>query len=70
MKGWFDYAIDSIVNIFNHLVLDLREIFWDFFFLIFQKILNFAGWLNGYVVGLLPTFDASTHWASVPASAI
>ncbi len=70
MKEWFDYAIDSIVNIFAHLILDLREIFWDFFFVIFQKVLDFAGWLNSYVVGLLPTFDASTHWASVPASVI
>lgn len=70
MKAWFDYLIDSTVNIFNHIILDLREIFWDFFFLMLQKVLNFAGWLNSYVVGLLPEFDASTHWASVPATAI
>ena len=70
MKAWFDYLIDTIVNIVAHVILDIREIFWDFFFLILQKILDFAGWLNSYVVSRLPAFDASTYWASVSVDAL
>lgn len=67
MTDWFNYLIDSIVNIFAHLILDIREIAWDFFLFCFSKLLELGGWANGFVVSHLPVFDASTHWSSVPA---
>jgi len=70
MKEWFDYLIDSIFNIVAHVMLDIREIFWDFFFFILEKILDFSGWLSNYVLSTLPDFDASSYWASVPADVI
>lgn len=70
MKTWFDYLVDSIVNLFAHFVLDIREIFWDLFFLLVQKFLRLTVWIQGYAVGLLPDFDPASYWASVPADII
>lgn len=70
MSDWFDYIIDSIVNIVGHLVQDLWEMAWDFFLLCFSKILELAGWVNGLIVSFLPDFDPSTYWASIPGYVI
>lgn len=70
MIVWFKYLIDSIVNIVGHVMLDIREIAWDFYLLTFSKSIEISGWFNSFIVSRLPDFDPSSHWAKLPADAI
>lgn len=62
--------MDSVSNMLSALVNDLLEIFKDLFFWSFTKFFEFCIWLGSYVVGLLPTFDPSSHWNSLPSDVV
>ena len=66
MKEYWDYAIDSIVNLLVALFMDLWEMLTDLVFMIAEQVLGVMAWAIAKVKKELPDMDSSGYWAKAP----
>lgn len=70
MKEFLDYLIDSFVNIFKALIVDILEILKDIFFWIASQILTLMNWAVSWIFSKIPAINVGKYWSQVPENVL
>ncbi len=70
MKEFWNYMLDSILNLVNALVIDFWEMLSDLVFFVFDELMSLFAWASSLILTDIPDLKLDDYWKLVPGQFI